>query len=85
VGLALVGNGQRIVVADSNRFNVRGAQASLAAVSVAGALHHRTAVLGYLPAGLFPRQMTLAPYGATLLVGNFLSRQLESVDVAELP
>lgn len=85
VGLALVGSGQRIVVADSNRFDVPGAKASLAAVSVSGALHHRTAVLGYLPAGQFPRQMALDPSGATLLVGNFLSQQLESVDIAELP
>ena len=43
VGLALVDSGQRIVVADSNRFDAPGAKASLAAVSVAGALHHRTA------------------------------------------
>jgi len=42
-------------------------------------------VLGYLPAGQFPRQMALEPCGATLLVGNFLSQQVESVDVAQLP
>ncbi len=85
VGLALVDHGQRIVVADSNRFDVPGAKASLAAVSVSGALHHRKAVLGYLPAGQFPRQMALDPSGATLLVGNFLSQQIESVNVADLP
>jgi DNA-binding beta-propeller fold protein YncE len=85
VGLALVDGGRRIVVADSNRFQVHGEQASLAVVSVAAALHHRPAVLGYLRAGLFPRQMALEPCGRTLLVGNFESKQLEAVDVARLP
>jgi hypothetical protein len=61
VGLALVRGGTRIVVADSNRFNVPGSRASLAVVDVAAALAGRLAVLGYLPAGEFPRQMALEP------------------------
>jgi DNA-binding beta-propeller fold protein YncE len=85
VGLALVRGGSRIVVADSNRFAARGASSSLAVVSVAKALAGRPAVLGYLPAGGFPRQMALEPGGQTLLVTNFNSGQLESVHVAGLP
>jgi DNA-binding beta-propeller fold protein YncE len=85
VGLALVDGGRRIVVADSNRFSASGASSSLAAVDVAAALAGRPALLGYLPAGGFPREMALEPDGRTLLVGNFSSGQLEAVDVADLP
>jgi DNA-binding beta-propeller fold protein YncE len=85
VGLALVGGGERVVVADSNRFGLRGASSNLAVVNVAAALAGRPALAGYLPAGGFPRQMALEPDGRTLLVTNFASQQLEAVDVANLP
>jgi hypothetical protein len=85
VGLALVRGGTRIVVADSNRFTVAGASASLAVVDVPDALAGRPALLGYLPAGGFPRQIAAERGGRTLLVTNFASGQLESVDVADLP
>lgn len=85
VGLALVDRGSRIVVADSNRFNVRGASSSLAVVDVRGALAGRPELLGYLKAHLFPRDMALVPGGRTLLVANFASGQLESVNVTSLP
>jgi hypothetical protein len=73
------------VVADSDRFNVPGSHASLAVVDVADALAGRPALLGYLPAGRFPRDMAAAPDGRTLLIANFASRQLEAVDLARLP
>jgi DNA-binding beta-propeller fold protein YncE len=85
VGLALVRGGTRIVVADSNRFIVAGASAGLAVVDVPDALAGRPALLGYLPSGGFPREMAVAGGGRTLLVTNFASSQLESVDVAGLP
>jgi DNA-binding beta-propeller fold protein YncE len=85
VGLALADGGQRIVVADSNRFSQRGASSNLAVVNVAAALADKPALAGYLPAGGFPRQMALEPNGRTLLVTDFTSRQLETVDVANLP
>jgi len=85
VGLALVKNGSRIVVADSNRFNVPGATASLAVINVAAALAGRPALLGYVHAGLFPREMAAVPGGRILLVTNYGSGQLEAVDLATLP
>jgi DNA-binding beta-propeller fold protein YncE len=85
VGLALVDGGQRIVVANSNRFQQQGASSSLAVVNVAAALAGKPALAGYLPAGSFPRQMALEPGGRTLLVTNFGSQQLEKVNVANLP
>jgi DNA-binding beta-propeller fold protein YncE len=85
VGLALVDAGQRVVVADSNRFSRPGAKSSLAVVNVAAALAHRPALAGYLPAGGFPRQMALEPDGRVLLVTNFASRQLETLNVTNMP
>jgi DNA-binding beta-propeller fold protein YncE len=85
VGLALVDAGQRIVVADSNRFGKQGAKSGLAVVNVAAAMAHRPALAGYLPAGGFPRQMALEPDGRVLLVTDFASQQLETVNVTNLP
>jgi len=84
VGLALVDGGKLIVVADSNRFDARGAHAALTVVSTTRALAGKSAVLGSLPAGGFPREMSLEPGGDTLLVTNFISGQLEAVDVGEI-
>ena len=81
VGLALVDHGRQIVVADSNRFDTPGASASLAVVRVADALAGRPALAGLLPAGLFPREMAVAPSGRTLLVTCFGSGQLELVSL----
>jgi DNA-binding beta-propeller fold protein YncE len=86
VGLALVRNGTRIVVADSDRFfKTPGAWPSLAVVDVAAALAGKPALLGYLRPGGFPREMALEPAGRTLLVTNFYVSQLDSVNVAKLP
>jgi DNA-binding beta-propeller fold protein YncE len=84
VGLAAVRDGTLIVVADSNRFSVSGAHADLSVISVADALDGRPALVGVIPAGLFPRDMTAAPNG-TVLVSNFSSGQVEAVDTATIP
>ena len=85
VGLVLVDRGQRIVVADSNRFGATGAAASLGVVSVPAVLAGQPALVGLVRAGQFPRQFALEPGARTLLVTNYDSRQLEAVDVAGLP
>jgi DNA-binding beta-propeller fold protein YncE len=84
VGLALTSGDQRVVVADSNRFNASGAHSDLTVVSAPAALAGRSAILGTIPAGSFPREMALEPNGDTLLVGNFASKQLEAVAVGDL-
>jgi DNA-binding beta-propeller fold protein YncE len=84
VGLAAVRDGTLIVVADSNRFSAPGAHADLTVISVADALHGRPAIVGDIPAGMFPRDMTAAPDG-TVLVSNFSSGQVETVDTATIP
>jgi len=84
VGLTAVRDGTLIVVADSNRFSVSGAHADLTVINVADALDGRPALVGRIPAGLFPRDMTAAPNG-TVLVSDFSSGQVEAVDTATIP
>jgi DNA-binding beta-propeller fold protein YncE len=85
VGLALARAGQLILVADSDRFDVPGTHASLAVVDVADMLAGRPALLGYLPAGRFPRDIAAGPGGSVLLVANYVSDQLEAVRLDGLP
>jgi DNA-binding beta-propeller fold protein YncE len=84
VGLRLVRSGTLVVVADSNRFVARGATADLSVVNVAAALAGQPAVIGSIPAGLFPREMALVPDGQQLLVTNYASGQLEAVSVPSI-
>lgn len=85
VGLALARDGSLVVVADSNRFGAPGHAASLAVVSVVDALAGHPALVGYLPAGLFPRDLAAGPGGSTVLVADYASAQLEVVNAADLP
>jgi DNA-binding beta-propeller fold protein YncE len=85
VGLALVRRGTVVVAADSSRFAAAGTHGSLAVVDVADALAGRPALLGYLAAGQFPREMAAVPGGRILLVTNAGSGQLEIVHLADLP
>jgi DNA-binding beta-propeller fold protein YncE len=84
VGLALADSGRLVVVADSNRFNQPGAHTDLSVVDAADALEGRPAVIGTIPAGGFPREMSLEGSGTTLLVSNFTSDQLEAVQLTTL-
>jgi DNA-binding beta-propeller fold protein YncE len=82
VGVAVFDNGNRVIVADSNRFNARGAHAALTIVNAAAALAHHSAVVATLRAGLFPREVAIEPDGLVALVSDFGSGQLETVDLA---
>jgi DNA-binding beta-propeller fold protein YncE len=86
LGLVLVSNGTRMVVADSNRDNVAGSSSDLAVIDVDKALARRPgALLGTIKSEETPRQFALEPDGKTLLVTNTDSGQLEAVDVSQLP
>lgn len=78
VGMAFFDNGQRLLVADSNRFGT--AKSSLAVLDLAGS----PALVGYVPAHGFPRQMTVEPGGGEIDVTNYDSSELETVPVPPL-
>jgi DNA-binding beta-propeller fold protein YncE/uncharacterized caspase-like protein len=85
-GIALVNNGTRLVVADTNRDSIAGSSSDLAVIDVSKALARRPgALLGTIKSGVTPRQFALKRNGKTLLVTNTGSAQLEAVDVSQLP
>jgi DNA-binding beta-propeller fold protein YncE len=85
VGLVLLRDGARIVVADSNRFAAPGQAAELTVIDTRAALAHKSAVIGAIPAGAFPREISVDASHKRLLVTNFGSDQLEFVDTSHLP
>jgi serine/threonine-protein kinase len=85
LGLVLVSNGARMVVADSNRDSVGTSTADLMVVDVDKALAGKAALVGTIKSGLAPRQFALEPNGKTLLVTNTGSGQVEAVNVGQLP
>jgi DNA-binding beta-propeller fold protein YncE len=85
LGLALAKHRSLVVTADSDLYGPAGQAASLAVVDVADALKGRPALVGYLPAGQYPRDVAASPDGSTVLVANYDSGQLETVNGAALP
>ena len=85
LGLVMVNNGSRIVVANSDRDKLGGSLPSLAVIDVNRALARKPALLGLITAGTTPRQFSLEPNGKTLLVTNTNSGQVEAVNVGQLP
>jgi DNA-binding beta-propeller fold protein YncE len=77
--------GNRIIVADSNLHTRPGATANLMVVDESAALAGHPALLGTIAAGLLPRQFAMEPGTTILLVTNSTSRQLEAVDLGNLP
>jgi DNA-binding beta-propeller fold protein YncE len=93
VDLALIDGGTRIIVGNSNRSQVRGQQADLGVVDVADVLTSRPAAagagqaaeVGLIGSGMFPRELALEANGKTMLVANYDSNEVESVQVAGIP
>jgi serine/threonine protein kinase/DNA-binding beta-propeller fold protein YncE len=85
LGLAVISNGSRIVVADSNKEAQPGSVPNLAVVSVSKALAQKSALLGYVQSGLQPRQFAVVSHSTTLLVTNTKSGQVQTVDLSRLP
>ena len=84
VGLTVVRDGTLIVVADSNRFSAPGAHADLTVNQRCRRAGRPSRDRRRHPGWPVPRDMTAAPNG-TVLVSNFSSGQLETVDTATIP
>lgn len=84
-GVALARAGTLILVADSDRFAAGLPRGNIAVVDVADALKGRPALVGYVPAGRFPRSVAASADGSLVLVANYASGQVEAVNPAALP
>ena len=79
VGLATFDHGGRLIVADSNRFDSRGAHAGLTILGTHAVIAHEPATIASPAAGLFPREIAVDGRDRIALVTNFGSSQLETI------
>lgn len=86
VGIAVIDSGRKIVVTNSNRFaRSSDDRQTLTVVDAAMIGSGNGAILGSIPAGAFPREMRVTPDGTTLIVTNFASSSIETIDLTRLP
>ncbi len=83
VGVMLADSGALAMITDSARFTGPTTPQTIAVIDTARALQHRPALLGYLPAGAFPRQFGQAP-GGPLLFTDFDSQDVRVIGTADL-
>jgi DNA-binding beta-propeller fold protein YncE len=84
-GMAFTNRGRRIVVADTDRYTTPLHAGALSVVNPSAALAHKPALLGHAVAADFPREMSLAPNGTTLLITNYDSDEIEALNTQTLP
>lgn len=80
VGLVLIDGGKRIIVMNSNRFDISHATATLSLVDGT-----KGELLGTIQTGAFPREGTVEANRRTLLITDYASQQLQTVQLEELP
>lgn len=86
VGVAVVNDGKLVVVSNSNRFsNDRKARQTLSVIDAARVGDGKSALVGSIAAGVFPREFGQSPDGRTLFVSNYVSSELEVIDLNRLP
>ena len=85
LGLVMVNNGSRILVANSDLHDQPGATSSIAVISTSAALAGGHALLGMIGSGMVPREFAVPPGGKTVLVTNSNSNSVQAIDVGSLP
>ena len=82
VGVAVVNDGKLVLVTNSNRFaKDQTARQTLTVMDASRVSEGQAAITGSLPAGIFPREFGQSPDGKTLFVANYLSNELEVIDL----
>lgn len=84
VGVAVFDKGKKIVVANSNRFSNTNVNQSLTVIDATRVSLGAEAVMGTIPTGVFPREISITSDGKTLFVTNFTSKTLEVVDLVKI-
>ena len=85
VGVAVLNGGARLAVTNSSRFGNSNAMQSLTIIDAQKITSGEAAVLGTVPAGVFPRELRVTEDQGTLLLTNFGSKNLAVIDVVRLP
>ena len=86
VGVTVVNDGRQVVVTNSNRFaRDQTARQTLTVIDAARVGEGQAAILGSVPAGIFPREFGQSPDRQTLFVANYNSNELEVIDLKRLP
>jgi YVTN family beta-propeller protein len=82
VGVAVVNDGKFVLVTNSNRFaKDQTARQTLTVIDAGRVGEGQAAITGSVPAGIFPREFGQSADGKTLFVANYLSNELEVIDV----
>jgi len=82
VGVAVVNDGKLVLVTNSNRFaKDQTARQTLTVIDAGRVSEGQAAITGSVPAGIFPREFGQSPDGQTLFVANYLSDELEVIEV----
>jgi len=82
VGVAVVNEGKLVLVTNSNRFSSdQTARQNLSVIDAARVGEGQAAVVGRVPAGIFPREFGQSADGRTLFVANYNSSELEVIDL----
>lgn len=84
VGMAVLDGGARLAVTNSNRFGT-GTTASLTIIDAQNIRTGEAAVLGSVPAGVFPRELRVTEDEQTLVMTNFGSKNVAVIDLERLP
>ncbi|HEY1758948.1 MAG TPA: hypothetical protein VGG72_26480 [Bryobacteraceae bacterium] len=85
VPIAVVDEGKKVVAGNSNRFARNNDPQSLVVLDAGKIKDGVDATRGMIPAGAFPREMSVSADGRTLFLTNFGSNSLQMMDVARLP
>jgi DNA-binding beta-propeller fold protein YncE len=89
IGIMLVNNESRLVISDNNGNDTSPTSTSkahnLAVVDPGAALNGKPALIGYIPSGVTPRDMSVSPDGKYLYVVNRDSAQVQVVKLRTLP
>lgn len=82
VGVAVANDGKLVLVSNSNRFaSDQTVRQTLTVIDAARATEGQAAVVGSVPAGIFPREFGQSPDGRTVFVANYNSSELEVIDL----
>lgn len=85
VGVAVVNDGKLVIVTNSNRFAAnQKARQTLTVIDATKVSSGQSAVMGSIPAGIFPREFGYSTDGRTLYVANYISKEIEVIDLTRL-